>query len=186
MRSQGVELEATLVPIRDFRVTAGLTYADTKFRDQLVGRASGAPLNQALRKLPGQQLSLAAPITVTGSVAFTPDIGSSGLSALFYVDTRLTGDYNTGSDLFPQKVQDGFALVNARVGLRGPSQKWAVEFWAQNVFNKDYAQVAFNSPFQEGANTAAFQDPQYPGGRQIFSNFLAEPRTYGVTLRGRF
>ncbi|PCG10967.1 TonB-dependent receptor [Sphingomonas ginsenosidimutans] len=186
VRSQGVELEATLVPIRDFRVTAGMTYADTKFREQLVGRASGAPLNQALRKLPGQQLSLAAPITVTGSVAFTPDIGSSGLSALFYVDTRLTGDYNTGSDLFPQKVQDGFALVNARVGIRGPSERWAVELWAQNIFNKDYAQVAFNSPFQEGANTAAFQDPQYPGGRQIFSNFLAEPRTYGVTLRGRF
>ncbi|KAK0357898.1 hypothetical protein LTR94_037558, partial [Friedmanniomyces endolithicus] len=80
---------------------------------------------------------------------------------------------------------DGFALVNARVGIRGPSERWAVELWAQNIFNKDYAQVAFNSPFQEGANTAAFQDPQYPGGRQIVSNFLAEPRTYGVTLRGR-
>ncbi|KQT35234.1 TonB-dependent receptor [Sphingomonas sp. Leaf412] len=186
VRSQGVELEATLVPIRDFRVTAGMTYADTKFRDQLVGRASGAALNQALRKLPGQQLSLAAPITVTGSMVFTPDIGSSGLSALFYVDTRMTGDYNTGSDLFPQKSQDGFALVNARIGIRGPSQRWAVELWAQNVFNQDYAQVAFNSPFQEGAVSGAFQDPQYPGGRQIFSNFLAEPRTYGVTLRGRF
>lgn len=186
VRSQGVELEATLVPIRDFRFTAGLTYADTKFRDQLVGDASGAPLNQALRKLPGQQLSLAPEIVVTTSAAWTPDLGSSGLSALFYVDSRLSGDYNTGSDLFPQKAQDGFALVNARVGIRGPDQRWAVEFWAQNVFNQDYAQVAFNSPFQEGAVSAAFQDPQYPGGRQIFSNFLAEPRTYGVTLRGRF
>jgi hypothetical protein len=29
-------------------------------------------------------------------------------------------------------------------------------------------------------------DPQYPGGRQIFSQFLAEPRTYGITLRGKF
>ncbi|MEH3037407.1 MAG: TonB-dependent receptor [Sphingomonas adhaesiva] len=186
VRSQGVELEATLVPIRDFRITAGMTYSDTKFRDNLVGRASGAPLSPALRKIPGQQLSLASPITVTGSAAFTPDLGSSGLSALFYVDTRLTGDYNTGSDLFPQKTQDSFVLVNARVGLRGPSQRWAVEFWAQNVFNVDYAQVAFNSPFQEGAVSSAFQDPQYPGGRQIFSNFLAEPRTYGITLRGRF
>ena len=26
----------------------------------------------------------------------------------------------------------------------------------------------------------------YPGGTQIFSAFLAEPRTYGVTLRARF
>ena len=186
VRSQGVELEATLVPIRDFRVTAGMTYADTKFRDNLVGRASGAPLNPALRKIPGQQLSLAAPVTVTTSAAWTPDIGGSGLSALFYVDSRTTSDYNTGSDLFPQKEQDGFTLVNARIGIRGPRQRWAIEAWAQNVFNVDYAQVAFNSPFQEGAVSPAFQDPQYPGGRQIFSNFLAEPRTYGVTLRGRF
>jgi hypothetical protein len=29
-------------------------------------------------------------------------------------------------------------------------------------------------------------DPQFPGGRQIFSSFLAEPRTYGVTVRTKF
>ncbi|MDB5696099.1 MAG: TonB-dependent receptor [Sphingomonas bacterium] len=184
--SQGVELEASLVPARNFRVSAGLTYADTKYRDNLVGNNAGAPLNQALRKLPGDNLSNAPEVVVTGSAAWTPDIGSSGLSALFYVDTRMSSDYNTGSDLFPQKEQDGFALVNARIGIRGPDERFAIEFWGQNVFNKDYAQVAFNSPFQEGAATASFQDPQYPGGRQIFSQFLAEPRTYGITLRGKF
>ena len=114
--------------------------------------------------------------------------GSSGLTGLVYVDGRMTSDYNTGSDLFPQKGQDGYALFNARLGVRGPDEKWGIELWAQNIFNKQYAQVAFNSPFQEGGTSAsaAFADPQYPGGRQIFSQFLAEPRTYGVTLRGKF
>ncbi|MEG3088737.1 TonB-dependent receptor [Sphingomonas sp. PB4P5] len=184
--SQGVELEASLVPARDFRVSAGLTYADTKYRDNLVGNNAGAPLNAALRKLPGDNLSNAPKVVVTGSAAWTPDIGSSGLSGLFYVDTRLSSDYNTGSDLFPQKEQDSFALVNARIGLRGKDEMWAIEFWGQNVFNKNYAQVAFNSPFQAGTSNATFSDPQYPGGRQLFSQFLAEPRTYGVTLRGKF
>lgn len=184
--SQGVELEASLVPARNFRVSAGMTYAKTKYRDNLVGNNTGSPLNQALRKLPGQNLSNAPEVVVTGSAAWTPELGNSGLSGLFYVDTRLTSDYNTGSDLFPQKAQDGFAVVNARVGIRGPEERWALEFWGQNVFNQQYAQVAFNSPFQEGAATAAFQDPQYPGGRQIFSQFLAEPRTYGVTARFKF
>lgn len=186
VRSQGVELEASLVPARNFRVSAGLTYAQTKYRNNLVGNNAGAPLNQALRKLPGDNLSNAPELVVTGSAAWTPELGSSGLSGLFYVDTRVTGDYNTGSDLFPQKEQDGFAVVNARVGIRGAEQRWALEFWGQNIFNQNYAQVAFNSPFQEGAATAAFQDPQYPGGRQIFSQFLAEPRTYGVTARFKF
>ena len=55
------------------------------------------------------------------------------------------------------------------------------------IINGDYSQVAFNSPFQAGGASAAFTDAtNYPGGRQIFSMFLAEPRTYGITLRGRF
>jgi iron complex outermembrane recepter protein len=186
VRAQGVEMEASIVPARNFRVAAGLTYTDTSYRNNLVGTAAGTPLAAALRKLPGDNLSNAPEIVATGSVTWTPDIGSTGLSGLFYVDGRMSGDYNTGSDLFPQKEQDGFALFNARVGLRGPDEKWSIELWAQNVFNTQYAQVAFNTPFQAGTTSAPFTDPQFPGGRQIFSQFLAEPRTYGITLRGKF
>jgi outer membrane receptor protein involved in Fe transport len=188
VRSQGFELETSLIPARDFRMTAGLTYARTKYNKNLVGNRSGAPLDEVLRMLPGNNMSNAPELVATGSIAWTPDIGSSGLTGLVYVDGRMTSDYNTGSDLFPQKGQDGYAIFNARVGVRGADEKWGIEVWAQNLFNKQYAQVAFNTPFQEGATstTTAFADPQYPGGRQIFSMFLAEPRTYGVTLRGKF
>ena len=122
--------------------------------------------------------------TVGGEVTRSP----FRLSGLFYIDGRMTGDYNTGSDLFPQKEQDGYAIFNARVGIRGAEERWSLELWAQNLFDKDYAQVAFNSPFQEGATSpnANFSDPQYPGGRQLFSQFLAEPRTYGATVRFKF
>ncbi len=184
--AQGVELEASLSPMRDVRVNLGLTYQDTKYRNNLVGNSSGAPLDAALRVLPGKALSNAPLIVATASAAWTPRIGDTGLSGLFYIDSRLTDDYNTGSDLFPQKGQDSFALFNARVGIRGPKEQWAIEFWGQNIFNKDYAQVAFNTPFQAGTTSAPFTDPQYPGGRNLFSQFLAEPRTYGVTLRGKF
>lgn len=184
--TQGFELEAQMVPTRDLRIGAGLTYASTKYRDDIVGNSSGAPLDPALRKLPGDNLSNAPEFVATGSVTWTPPIGSSGLSGLVYIDGRMTSDYNTGSDLFPQKEQDGYALFNARVGIRGPDEVWSIELWGQNIFDKDYAQVAFNSPFQAGATSAPFVDPVYPGGRQIFSQFLAEPRTYGITGRFRF
>ena len=188
VRTEGFELEATLVPAHNFRMSAGLTYAKTKYRSNLVGNSSGSPLDQALRLLPGNNLSNAPELVATGSVTWTPEIGSSGLTGLVYLDGRMTSDYNTGSDLFPQKEQDGYAIFNARVGIRGADEKWGIELWAQNIFNKQYAQVAFNSPFQEGGTSTgtAFADPQYPGGRQLFSMFLAEPRTYGVTLRGKF
>lgn len=186
VRTQGLELEASLTPARNFRMAAGLTYAKTTYQDDLIGTKNGAPLDTALRKLPGDNLSNAPELVATSSVTWTPDIGSNGMSGLVYIDGRMTSDYNTGSDLFPQKEQDGFAVFNARIGLRGADEAWGIELWGQNIFNKDYAQVAFNSPFQAGATAAPFVDPQYPGGRQIFSQFLAEPRTYGITLRGKF
>uniref|UniRef100_UPI0035CB86C4 TonB-dependent receptor n=1 Tax=uncultured Sphingomonas sp. TaxID=158754 RepID=UPI0035CB86C4 len=183
--SQGVELEATMTPIRQLQFTAGYTFADTKIARDLVGNSRGAALDPALFLLPGSQLSNAPRHVVTTSMAWTPDLGSNGLSGLLYVDNRLTSDYNTGSDLAPEKKQDGFALVNARIGIRGKDQLWAIEFWGQNVFNKQYIQVAFNTPFQgagSSANVAHFGGT----GNALYSAFLAEPRTYGVTLRSRF
>jgi iron complex outermembrane receptor protein len=184
--SQGVEAEFTISPARNFTVTGGYTFSSTKFRKDLIGSSTtGEPLDRALFLLPGSHLSNAPVNVVTTSASWTPDIGSSGMSALFYIDSRLTSDYNTGSDLAPEKKQDGFALVNARVGLRGRDQLWAIELWAQNLLNKDYIQVAFNTPFQgagSSANVARFGGT----GNALYSAFLAEPRTYGVTLRSRF
>jgi iron complex outermembrane receptor protein len=186
VKSEGIEIEGVFRPRRDMTLNLGVTLADTRYRNNLIGTSDGRPLSPALRVLPGQNVSNAPEIVVTGAFAWTPDIGNSGLSGLFYVDARLTDDYNTGSDLFPQKAEDAYAVVNARVGVRGAEERWAVELWAQNLFDTNYAQVAFNTPFQAGATSPPFVDPQFPGGRQIFSAFLAEPRTYGITGRFRF
>ncbi|MEH3099534.1 TonB-dependent receptor [Sphingomonas adhaesiva] len=185
VRSQGVEVEAGFYPARNLAVALGYTFADTKFRNNLVGSDAGAPLDPALFLLPGAQMSNAPRNVITSSVSWTPDIGSNGMSALFYVDQRTSSDYNTGSDLFVEKMQDGFTVVNARVGLRGRDDRWALELWAQNVFDTDYTQVAFNTPFQGAGSQQQVQ--AFGGvGNQLFSAFLGEPRTYGVTVRTRF
>lgn len=187
--SQGVELEAYVQPARSLRATAGLTYARTKFADSLVGSSDGTvPLDPALFLLEGQDNSNAPRWVATTSVAWTPELGG-GLSGLVYVDNRITGDYNTGSDLYPEKAQDGYIVTNARIGLRGPGQRWAVELWAQNLFDSDYSQVAFNSPLQSSSpnNQSAAQLGRFGSmSNQLFSAYLSEPRTYGITLRTRF
>jgi iron complex outermembrane recepter protein len=187
--STGIEVEASLRPIPDLNFTAGITLADTRYQRNLIGNARGQPLDPALFLLPGDNLSNAPEWVGTASVTWTPDIGNSGLSGLFYLDTRLTGDFNTGSDLFPEKEQDSFVVVNGRIGLRGPEQRWAIEVWAQNLLDEDYQQVAFNTPFQ-GSNSRAhvrnFGAPSFAVANQLFSSFLAEPRTFGVTGRFRF
>ena len=112
-------------------------------------------------------------------------LGSSGITGLVYVDTRLSSGYNTGSDLFPEKEQESFVLVNARLGVRGPSDRWALELWAQNLFDQNYQQVAFNAPFQ-GSNSVAHVINFGGTANQMFASFLAEPRTYSITGRFRF
>jgi outer membrane receptor protein involved in Fe transport len=187
--SQGVELEAAVYPARSLQITAGITYADTHYKNDLVGRNTGQPLDPALFLLPGDQLSNAPTLVSTASITWTPRIGDSGLSGLVYADARMSNNYNTGSDLFPEKEQEAFTVVNARVGIRGPQQKWSVELWAQNLFNEEYQQVAFNTPFQ-GSNSRAhvtnFGAPSFATANQLFSSYLSEPRTYGITGRFRF
>ncbi|MET0371567.1 MAG: TonB-dependent receptor [Sphingobium sp.] len=195
--SQGVELEVSLTPVRNFRVAGGATYTEAKFADRLVGSGTGSvPLDPALFILPGSINSNAPKLVVTSSVAWTPPIGSSGLSALFYVDSRMSSDYNTGSDLFPEKKQDSVFVMNARIGIRGPNQRWAVELWGQNITNEKYTQVAFSSPLQSSSpctssvgqfGTLCGSPPAaVPMANQLISAYLAEPRTYGITLRGSF
>ncbi len=170
--AQGVEVEATVNPIRDLGFTFGFTYSDTSYEDNLIGNDSGVPLDPALRLLPGDNLSNAPQIVATSSVTWTPPLGESGMKGLVFFNVRMTSDYNTGSDLLYGKEQDGFTLVNGRVGITGPDRRWGVELWANNLFDIDYSQVAFNTPFVA---------PQ-----QTYSAFLAEPRTYGITVRAGF
>ncbi|NYD89665.1 TonB-dependent receptor [Sphingomonas melonis] len=183
--TQGFELEAGAYPTRDVTFTLGYTYAHTQYRDNLVGSAAGAPLSASLFMLPGSQMSNAPRHVVTSAATWTPAIGSHGLTGLFYVDSRMTSDYNTGSDLFAEKRQDGYVLVNARIGIRGRNQHWAVEVWGQNVFDTQYMQIAATGYVQ---GTGSQSQVQRFGGRgnALTTAFLAEPRTYGLTLRSRF
>ncbi len=186
--TQGFEFEAGAYPAPDIAFNIGYTYAHTQYRDDLVGSEAGEALNAALFLLPGNQMSNAPRHTVTNSAVWTPAVGRN-LTALFYVDSRLTSDYNTGSDLFAEKRLDGFFLMNARIGLRGAQQRWAVEFWGQNILDTRYQQVAFSAPFQGAGSVSqvqAFGSPAFATGNAIMSSFLAEPRTYGITLRSRF
>ena len=170
--SRGFEFEASLSPIRDLTMTMGITHADTRFADDVVGSDAGAPLDPALRLLPGDNMSNAPAWVGTSSLTWTPPIGDSGMEGLFFINARMTSDYNTGSDLLYGKEQDGYILVNGRIGLTNIADRFSIEGWVQNMFDVDYTQVAFNTPFVA---------PQ-----QTYSAFLAEPRTYGVTVKAKF
>ena len=159
--SQGVDAEL-LFKRNGWMVQAGLTYADTEYGDD--------PLPDAdLRLLPGSRPSFAPEWSGTASVGYDWDMGSK-LKARANVGMKYMSEYNTGSDLDPQKQQDGYALFNARFVIGGQSDRWDLEFWSQNLTDEEYYQVAIDAPLQPGSWNA----------------FLGAPRTVGVTLRLRY
>jgi iron complex outermembrane recepter protein len=182
--TKGLELEASIFPARFFSVNLGLTYAKTEYQDDLVG-FRGRAFAPTSFQLPEQQLSNAPEYVVTGGLAYSPDIGSSGLSGLAYIDFRYQGDVNTGSDLDPEKVQDGYVVFNGRLGLYGKNKQWGVEIFGQNLLNKKYQQIAADAPLQGGSTIGAVSRGG-PTSNQLFIAFPGEPRTYGVTLKGKF
>jgi iron complex outermembrane recepter protein len=187
VRSMGVEVETFIRPMENVDVNLGATLVDTEYRNNLVG-VDGAPLSPSLFQLPGRRLSNSSLWTLTGAFTYTPPIGNSGLSGLFYVDGRYQSEFNTGSDLDLEKLQGDYFVMNARVGLRGPDDVWGLELWARNLLDEDYQQVAFDMPIQGATGTTirGVEQGFYPRATQLFGSFLAEPRTYGVTVRTRF
>jgi outer membrane receptor protein involved in Fe transport len=159
--SQGLDAEL-MWKTGGWMVQSGLTYADTKYGDDALPDTD-------LRLLPGSRPSFAPKWSVVGSVGYDWDIGAN-LKARAHVGAKYMSDYNTGSDLDPQKEQDSYTLANARFAIGSRKDTWTVEFWSQNITDADYYQVAIDTPLQTGSWNA----------------FLGAPRTYGVTLRMRY
>ena len=194
--SKGLELETFLRPSPDFNFNVGLSVIDTSYARDLVG-TNGRPLSPALFQLPDRRISNSSLYTASGAATATPMIQGTDLRALFYVDARFQSAYNTGSDLDLEKRQEAVFVMNARLGIRGPEDRWAIEGFVQNLTGEDYLQVAFDAPLQGGPAAAGrgnlfsntvrgVRSGFYPRANQLFGGFLAEPRTYGVTVRGKF
>jgi outer membrane receptor protein involved in Fe transport len=193
VRSTGLEVEIYTRPFKDATFNLGMTYANSRYRDNLVG-ASGEPLSGALFQLSNAQISNASELVTTASFGWTPPIGSSGMRGVFYIDGRQMSSFNTGSDLDVEKRQKGFGVINGRIGLHGRDDRWGVELWAQNLLDTKFKQVAFDAPVQGGCTENGALNgfcgvlANYPiatRSQQLYAAFLGEPRTFGITIRGK-
>lgn len=162
--SQGVDLDFLwYTPAAGLTLQGGLTYAETEYGD-FDAAAIGAS-----GRLPGSTLSFAPKWTAGVAATYEHPLNAS-LKWRLNVGTKYLSEYNTGSDLNPLKMQDAYALVDARIGIGSQSDSWAVELWGKNVTNEDYVQVVFDAPLQSGSLGA----------------FLGDPRLYGATFRLNF
>lgn len=183
VKSQGFEIDTVWIPPVDgFYIQGGVAYADTTYGDNI--RPTGSVVTDVT--LPGSQLSLSPKWYVSGSVSYErPVFGNFKFKS--NVGGRWVSEYNTGSDLLVPKMQDAFALFNARIGIGADDDRWALELWSQNITDEDYIQVGFNAPLQGSSGITSLTTPYNPLNDTITYNaFLGAPRTFGATLRFQY
>jgi iron complex outermembrane recepter protein len=170
VESKGAEFDTTwATPLSGLSLSGGVTYAFTNITDFGDSLPLFAPNEATTLDRLNNRLSF-APLW-SGVVAATYTIPiSSSLEFRASVNEKYSSSYNTGSDLDPRKLQGAYGLLNARLGLGSPDGKWTVEVWGANIADKGYYQVGFDAPFQFNQIDA----------------FLADPRTFGITVRTKF
>lgn len=161
--SKGVELELLWqTPIAGLSLQSGAVYADTRYGDDSLPDAD-------LVLLPGRRISFAPLVSASAALSYERGFGN-GLQWRLDLSGKHASNYNTGSDLDPEKFQGGYTVYNARIGIGRADRKWRVELWAQNLLDKEYIQVGFDAPLQTGSWNA----------------FLAAPRLWGASFRSEF
>ena len=188
--STGVDTDFVWFPLKDLVIQGGLTVADTRYSASdaavLGPKCTGVPFGGTVGEasptkaanptqllacsfLPGSRLSLAPLYSASLSANYSHPL-TAGLVGHASFSAKFSSDYNTGSDLNPVKLQKAFTVVNARIGVGPQDERWALELWAQNLFDQDYIQVAFDATAQS----------------RTYNAFLGQPRLFGATLRAKF
>ncbi|WP_213982456.1 TonB-dependent receptor [Sphingomonas sp. dw_22] len=167
--SKGVEVDATIQPVRELIFQLGYSYIDAKY-DRDGNNFTGTPLQGQ----EGRQLENQPKHTITMAGTWTPPI-ARGINGLVHVDMRYNSEVNIpssgpGIDGRSLLRNEGYPLISASIGIQSPDRKKSLEFWVENLTNQFYYITGFAVPEQTG-NYAG-----YPG----------YPRFYGVRARFGF
>lgn len=178
--ARGVELESAANLGGGFTVNGGVTYANTYYPDNPSNRASLQAPGSNLYLLPGQPLSYAPLWSVVFGGNYEHGI-LDNFVATASMDVKYTSKYNDGSDLDPNKLQPGYWLVDASIGIATADKRISLQFWATNLFNQFYKQAAF-----DGVVQTLSAPPAASPGLNNYYYFPAQPRFYGMTLRFKY
>jgi len=173
--AKGVELELAASLSDYISANLNVNYTDAQFGDDCAVGATAATA-ATVQQFCGFALGNAPKwVGVFGSTYDGPLTG--GWSFLANMNLRYESDRRTGVGTpVSLGTQDANIKVNARIGFTEPSERFTVEFWGTNLTNEITRSISFNTALI--GNTAF--------ANQGISAFLEEPRTYGVTLRGKF
>jgi len=180
LRQQGFEADATWRPIDQLKVIGGLSYLDSEFKDY----TGASPLpGGPIQVLTGKSAHYSPKWQYSVVSDWSDGIDAFGGSEYFVRgEVQYIGEQNIGGNTNqnPQTIQEGYGLLNARVGLRSDDDTWEINLWGKNLSDKGYCGTIFAQPFAaqlNGIDPAANTQPQRCA--------VGAPLTYGVELKFR-
>jgi outer membrane receptor protein involved in Fe transport len=199
VNSTGAELELTAFPWEGVIGNLSITYADTRYGDDVdvcfelqrpdlsVNRcptnvATGGEdtppggVGTAPNVFPRDQFGDGH--RITHSPAWTGSLQASiqkpffGTGWFWYGGGNVyyRGRHKTSSDLDPLKAEDAHWKLNVQAGFRSPDERFDIQGWVNNATDEIVTTGNFDTVFQSGS----------------FSAFKQSPRTYGVTATYHF
>jgi iron complex outermembrane receptor protein len=191
---QGLEAEVRVAASESIELNFGASWLDTEYKefcatDPVLALPPNTPANEAARRaiqgrcfgqtaepdaitLDGNQLRRAPKFSGNAGIAFQQPVGTGTLRAradYAYKSRQYFTQFNR-----PEVSQDGYGLLNLRLGYSGADDRWSVTAWADNVTDKDY----FSTVLESGVASPAFG--------VVPQAVLGAPRTYGVTVNVNF
>ena len=160
--SKGFELDVIWAPLDGFVVTAGVSYTDAEVTQDPNPDLDGGPWTD----VPEWLYSLTAD--------YEWALGDDGYRA--FIRGELTGQTEKNSSLGavdPSVDIDGYALVNLRLGIMSPGDRYRVTFMVENLFDVDYQHFVFGSSYSFFDGTTR-------------SQYLGDPFTYAVQVAVNF
>jgi iron complex outermembrane recepter protein len=154
----GLEAQVSWLPRTELTLAAALGLLDTWFENFSRVGAQQVTASRALANAPPWQAALSA--TWRDAQGRFARLDVTGMGAYYF-------------DLPPNNTRSSpYALANGKIGIE--RSRWSVDLWCRNIFNKDFPVRGF---------LFGVVPPYYPSRLYIQ---LGDPRTFGVTVSGRY
>jgi iron complex outermembrane recepter protein len=180
VRQQGVEADLRWKPVDALRLVAGIGYLDSRYlrypaAPPLPGDSAPQDLSGERKTLsPRWQFALDADGTVALGARWALFAGA-GWQYLARQNIGLISNNN------PQSMQPGYALLNARAGVRSASGRWELALLGNNLTDKGYCLTLADQPL---GTTLGAQDAQ--NRSMVQRCVVGAPRTWGMRLRWQY
>ena len=197
VRSRGVDFNGQFRPVPNLSLNYSATYLDAIYltdtgAPSLEGCSAAAP-SAACPLIPGMVPATLAPQNLSGrTIGYAPKWKANGgidykypmadgSSIMLSGSGHYTSSFYTLNTLNPQSVLPGFFTADFRIGFSAPDDRWSIDVFGTNVFNKNYF-VALNPQTlgaQVGVNVPAT-------GATLFRGVLGDPSRFGMRLSAKF